>query len=120
MDIKELDRMAKNKVKPKVRLKIHEYSYYTAMKGLYALYKLGEISETEAEEDKEVLVDVYEAFRKQEVHQLNKAKLKDAIILELGRYLSCGMTNADREKAYPRKLFEERIGKVIDHAYGAS
>lgn len=46
-----------------------------------------------------------------------KKLLVDAILLELGRYISCGTTNHDREKAYPRQLFETRIKKVIDEVY---
>lgn len=49
----------------------------------------------------------------------NKKMLVDAVILELGRYISCGTTNHDREKAYPRLLFDKRIVEVIDKAYGA-
>lgn len=49
----------------------------------------------------------------------NKKVLVDAVLLELGRYISCGTTNHDREKAYPRLLFDKRIVEVIDKAYGA-
>lgn len=120
MDINELDRMARYKITPKPGLKVHEYSYYVAMRGLYTEHKIGQLSSRDAADDKEVLVDVYEAFKERQKQHLNKSKLVNAIILELGRYISCGMTNADREKAYPRKLFEQRIVKVIDAAYGTS
>lgn len=40
--------------------------------------------------------------------------LKGKIILELGRYMSCATNSVDREKIYPRKLFEQRIEKIID------
>lgn len=48
-----------------------------------------------------------------------KALLVEAVLLELGRYVSCGATYQEREKAYPRLLFEKRIVEVIDKSYGA-
>ena len=55
----------------------------------------------QTKEEKEILTKWYEEgheFAKQIVY-LNKDKVIDAVILELGRYISCGTTNADREKA---------------------
>lgn len=66
----------------------------------------------------EVEVPVIKEVQVEKVIQLNKKQVVDAVILELGRYISCAKTNADRERAYPRRLFEERIKKVIDAAYG--
>lgn len=35
--------------------------------------------------------------------------IKEAVILEVDRYISCATTNQEREKAYPRKLLEQRL-----------
>lgn len=51
---------------------------------------------------------------------LNKKQVTEAVILELGRYISCAAYNRDREKCYPRKLFETRIVQMIDEAYSLS
>lgn len=40
-------------------------------------------------------------------------EIQEVVVLEMGRYISCATTNADREKAYPRSLFEERMKKVV-------
>ena len=123
MDTKTLDRMAKTNVPLRAGATLFERWYYVALRGLYAQYKEGQITLEQVEHDKEVIVDAFleciDDSRKQVIH-LNKKQVVEAVILELGRYISCGMTNADREKAYPRKLFEERIVKVIDNAYGVS
>lgn len=92
---------------------------------MYSQHKKGEISLEQPKEEKKVLINWHKEVNrpiepiKQTIY-LNKDKVVETVILELGRYLLCGMTNADREKAYPRKLFEERIVKVIDNAYDAS
>ena len=125
MDIKGLDRIAKENISVGNKLNIKDQVYYIAVRGLYSQHKKGEISLEQAKEEKEVLINWHEEVSKpiepiKQTIYLNKDKVIEGVILELGRYLSCGMTNADREKAYPRKLFEERIVKVIDNAYGVS
>lgn len=35
--------------------------------------------------------------------------IKEVVILEVDRYISCATTNQEREKAYPRKLLEQRL-----------
>ncbi|QEH69304.1 hypothetical protein QTL86_06635 [Cellulosilyticum sp. ST5] len=122
MDIKRLDRVAKDNLPVDKELNINDQLYYIAVRGLYSQYKNGEINLDQTKAEKGMLTKWYEEgheFAKQTVY-LNKDKVVEAAILELGRYISCGITNKDREKAYPRKLFEERIVKVIDHAYGVS
>ena len=124
MDIKGLDKMAKENITVGSKLNINDQVYYIAVRGLYSQHKKGEISLDQAKEEKEMLVKWCEENKPKEpikqVIYLNKDRVVESVILELGRYISCGMTNADREKAYPRKLFEERIVKVIDNAYGVS
>ncbi len=123
MNTKTLDRLAKANAPLGAGVTLFERWYYIALRGLYAQYKISDVSLEQAEHDKEVIEDAFlectDDSRKQVIY-LNKDKVIEGVILELGRYLSCGTTNADREKAYPRKLFEERIIKVIDNAYGAS
>lgn len=119
MDIKRLDRIAKQKLPVEKELNINDQIYYIAVRGLYSQYKNREISIEQTKEEKAILTKWYEEgheFSKQIIY-LNKDKVVEAVILELGRYISCGTTNADREKAYPRKLFEKRITQVIDKAY---
>lgn len=120
MDIKTLDRMAKAKTPLGAGATLFERWYYVALRGLYGQYKVGQITLEQAEHDKEVVVDAFlectDDSRKQIIH-LNKKQVVEAVILELGRYISCGMTNTDREKVYPRKLFEKKIIEVIDRAY---
>ncbi len=124
MDIKGLDKMAKENITVGSKLNIKDQIYYVGVRGLYSQYRNGEIKVEQAKEEKEMLVKWYEENKPKEpikqIVYLNKEKVVEAVILELGRYISCGMTNADREKAYPRRLFEERIVKVIDNAYGVS
>ncbi len=120
MDIKRLDKIAKENLPVDDTLNINDQIYYIAVRGLYSQYKNGEINLEQTKSEKAILTKWHKEgheFAKQFVY-LNKDKAVEAVILELGRYLSCGTTNADREKAYPRKLFEERIVKVIDNAYG--
>jgi len=122
MDIKRLDKIAKENLPVEKELNINDQIYYIAVRGLYSQYKNGEINLEQTKSEKAILTKWHKGgheFAKQIVY-LNKNKVVETVILELGRYLSCGTTNADREKAYPRKLFEERIVKVIDNAYGAS
>lgn len=123
MDIKTLDRLAKANVSLGAGATLFERWYYIALRGLYGQYKVGQITLEQAEHDKEVIVDAFlectDDSRRQVIH-LNKKQVVEAVILEVGRYISCGMTNADREKAYPRKLFEKRIVEVIDAAYGVN
>ncbi len=64
-----------------------------------------------------VEVPVIKEVQVEKVVALNKKQVVDAVILELGRYISCATTNSDRERVYPRALFEERIKKVIDASY---
>ena len=119
MDIKRLDKISKENLPVGKELNINDQLYYIAVRGLYSQYKNGEINLEQTKEEKEILTRWHEEgheFAKQIVY-LNKDKVVEGVILELGRYISCGMTNADREKAYPRKLFEERIVKVINEAY---
>lgn len=121
MDIKGLDKMAKENITVGSKLNINDQVYYIAVRGLYSQHKKGEISLEQAKEEKEMLVKWCEENKPKEpikqVIYLNKDRVVESVILELGRYISCGMTNADREKAYPRKLFEQRIVKVIKEAY---
>lgn len=122
MDIKRLDKIAKENLPVEKGLNINDQIYYIAARGLYSQYKNGDIDIEQTKGEKEILTKWYEEgheFAKQIVC-LNKDKVVEAVILELGRYISCGMTNADREKAYPRKLFEKRIVEVIDAAYGVN
>lgn len=123
MNTKTLDRLAKANASLGAGVTLFERWYYIALRGLYAQYKTGDVSLEQAKHDKEVIEDAFlectDDSRKQVIY-LNKDKVIEGVILELGRYISCGMTNSDREKAYPRKLFEERIVKVIDNAYGES
>lgn len=123
MDTKTLDRMAKHNIELGTGATLFERWYYVALRGLYGQYDAQQITLEQVEHDKEVIVDAFEEHIKgpeKIIIPLNKKKAIDAILLELGRYISCATTNADREKAYPRRLFEERIVKVIDNAYGAS
>lgn len=122
MDIKTLDRLAKNN-RPIKKITLQERCYYVAMRGLYSQYKSGEIDLAQAEHDKEVVEDALylcksnKTSNKQVIH-LNKEAVVNAVLLELGRYVSCGATYQERERAYPRQLFETRIIKMIDEAYG--
>ena len=123
MDTKTLDRLAKANAPLKAGPTLFERWYYVALRGLYAQYRAGEITLEQAEHDKEVIVDAFaectdDSFK--QIIYLNKDKVVEAVILELGRCISCSTTNENREKVYPRKLFEERIVKVINNAYGAS
>ena len=121
MDIKRLDRVAKENLPVGSELNINDQLYYIAVRGLYSQYKNGEINLDQTKSEKEILTKWHKEgheFAKQIVY-LNKQKVVEAVILELGRYISCATTNENREKAYPRILFEERIVKVIDAAYEA-
>lgn len=40
--------------------------------------------------------------------------IKDIVILEVDRYITCATTNQEREAAYPRKLLEKRLIGEID------
>lgn len=112
--------MAKAKAPLGAGATLFERWYYVALRGLYGQYKVGQITLEQAEHDKEVIVDAFlectDDSRKQIIH-LNKKQVVEAVILELGRYISCSMTNTDREKVYPRKLFEKKIVEVINRAY---
>lgn len=66
----------------------------------------------------EVEVPVIKEVQVEKLVPLNRKKVVDAVLLELGRYVSCGATYQERERAYPRQLFETRIIKMIDEAYG--
>jgi len=122
MDIKILDKIAKENLPVEKELNINDQFYYIAIRGLYSQYKNGEINLDQTKSEKAILTKWHKEgheFAKQFIY-LNRDKVAEAVILELGRYISCGTTNADREKAYPRKLFEERIVKVIDNAYSTN
>ena len=100
-----------------VRLQERERKQHDHIKQLYEdirQVKKGKI----VEKIVEVEVPVIKEVQVEKIVQLNKKQVVDAVILELGRYISCAKTNEDRERAYPRRLFEERIEKVIDAAYG--
>lgn len=119
MDIKRLDRIAKENLPVGKELNLNDQLYYIAVRGLYSQYKNGELNIDQTKEEKEMLTKWYEEgqeFAKQIVY-LNKEKVVEAILLELGRYMSCGQNHVQREKTYPRKLFEKRIVEVIDKAY---
>lgn len=123
MDTKTLDRMAKNNIELETGATLFERWYYVALRGLYGQYKAGQITLEQAEHDKEVIVDAFDEHvkgPKKVIIPLNKKKVIETVILELGCYISCATTNADREKAYPRMLFEKRIAEVINQSYGAS
>ena len=120
MDTKTLDRMAKNNIELKAGATLFERWYYISLRGMYAQYKSGQITLGQAQHDKEVIEDAFEKHIKgpdKVIVHLNKEQVVDAITLELGRYISCAMTNENREKAYPRELFNKRILMVIDDAY---
>ena len=120
MDINRLDIIAKENLPVDRNLNINDQFYYIAIRGLYSQYKNGEINLDQTKSEKAILTKWHKGgheFAKQLVY-LNKDKVVEAVILELGRYISCATTNSDRERAYPRDLFEERILKVIDEAYG--
>ena len=119
MDIKRLDSIAKENLPVDTGMNINDQFYYIAIRGLYSQYKNGEINLDQTKSEKEILTKWHKEgheFAKQIVY-LNKGKVVEAVIHELGRYISCATTNAEREKSYPRTLFEERIVKVIDAAY---
>lgn len=40
--------------------------------------------------------------------------IKEVVILEVDRYISCASNNSEREKAYPRNLLEKRLIEEID------
>ena len=125
MDIKQLDRIAKDNLKVGNRLNLKDQVYYIATRGLYSQHKHGEIELEQAKVEKEMLKNWHEQSEQpiepiKQIVYLNKNKLVEAVILELGRYISCATTNADREKAYPRMLFEKRIVEVINESYGES
>ncbi len=125
MDIKQLDRIAKDNLKVGNRLNLKDQVYYIATRGLYSQHKHGEIELEQAKVEKEMLKNWHEQSEQpiepiKQIVYLNKNKLVEAVILELGRYISCATTNADRENAYPRMLFEKRIVEVINESYGAS
>lgn len=44
--------------------------------------------------------------------------IRDAVILEVDRYISCAVTNDEREKAYPRHLLEKRLVEEIEKVLG--
>ena len=115
MDIKTLDRLAKNNRPIRQKITLQERCYYVAMRGLYSQYKSGEI---EVVEDALHLCKSNKTSNKQVIY-LNKEAVVNAVLLELGRYVSCGATYQEREKAYPRLLFEKRIIEVVDKAYEA-
>ena len=122
MDIKQLDRIAKDNLKVGNRLNLKDQVYYIATRGLYSQHKHGEIELEQAKAEKEILKNWHEQREQpiepiKQIVYLNKNKLVEAVILELGRYISCATVNAEREKIYSRALFEERIKKVIDEAY---
>ncbi len=123
MDIKTLDRMARNNEMLGAGVTLFERWYYVAIRGLYAQHALRQITTEQAEHDKEVVVEIFSRYTdesKMPVVELNKKQVTDAITLELGRYISCAMTNENREKAYPRELFDKRILMVIDDAYAVN
>ena len=122
MTIRELGRNAEENVILGRELDINDQIYYIAIRGLYSQHRNGEIDILKAKEDKEVLVKWHKEATKlvhpvKQTVYLNKNKVVEAITLELGRYISCAMTNENREKAYPRELFNKRIQMVIDDAY---
>lgn len=119
MDIKRLDSIAKENLPVDTGMNINDQFYYIAIRGLYSQYKNREIDLEQTKSEKEILTKWHKEgheFAKQYVY-LNKEKVVEAILLELGRYISCAKTNEDREKYYSRMLFEERIVKMIDAAY---
>ena len=65
----------------------------------------------------EVEKPVIKEVQVEKVVLLNKKQLVDGILLELGRYIAGETTNEVRERIHPRRLFEERIIRVIDNAY---
>lgn len=75
--------------------------------------KRGKIVEKIVEVEKPVIKEV----QVEKVILLNKKQLVDGILLELDRYISCATTNEEREKVYPRRLFEEKIIQIIGNAY---
>lgn len=121
MDINKLDLLAEKSKKMPEDLLLHEQGYFIAARGLYSQYAAGEISLAQAREEKTKVIQLYRMQEKQEVEKqviyLNKKKVVDAVILELDRCISCGLTNEYREQAYPRALFEKRIIEMIDEAY---
>lgn len=42
--------------------------------------------------------------------------IKDVVILEVDRYISCATTNQEREQAYPRDLLVKRLVEEINKA----
>lgn len=40
-------------------------------------------------------------------------QIKETVLLEVDRYISCASTNTEREKAYPRKLLEQRLSEKL-------
>lgn len=121
MDINKLDLLAEKSKKMPEGLLLHEQGYFIASRGLYSQYAAGEIPLAQAKEEKIKVIQLYRMQEKQEVEKqviyLNKKKVVKAIVLELDRYISCGLTNEHREQAYPRTLFEKRIIELIDEAY---
>lgn len=135
MEINKLDLLAKNNEPSPKGLKPHERCYYIASRGIYSQYARGEINLSQAKAEKAEVIKLYKGYQVNEIEiekevikevvvekvmPLNKKQVVEVVILELGRYMSCGDNFERREKAYPRKLFEKRIVEVIDDVYGTN
>lgn len=60
MNLKELDKMAKQGLEMPSSLNIYEQAYYIASRGLYQQYAKGEITLTQARVEKEQVIKAYE------------------------------------------------------------
>lgn len=123
MDINKLDLKAQKNIAMPAELEMNEQCFYIASRGIYSQYRSGEISLVQAKKEKAQIIKMYRyghgnIIEVEKPVEFNKQYVIESVILELGRYISCANTNQDREKTYPRKLFEKRIVEVIDKAYG--
>lgn len=79
MDIKELDRLAKeNKPMPE-RLAMYEQCYYIASRGLYRQYDAGHITLEQAKQEKHQVVAQYQEGRRQWELFINLYEIQDKL-----------------------------------------
>ena len=65
MEIKELDRLAKQEIELPNNLNAYEQAYYIASRGLYQQYAKGEITLVQARAEKAQVIEAYEAGKKE-------------------------------------------------------
>ena len=86
MDIKGLDRIAKENLIVGNKLNIKDQVYYIAVRGLYSQHKKGEISLEQAKEEKEMLINWHKEVNQpaepiKQIIYLNKDKVVERSFL---------------------------------------